>query len=136
MSFVPFELTNFSLENKKALALLILLMERKSVLVRELRQMNDSIEKSTVYNDEFKQKYAWVAILLQATNQIIGPALTVFRFRSIDSKFLSSQRIKAYSPQKASIRVETRENVQEMPNMIALKCGSQKKALAFKSIKS
>jgi len=66
--FVPFEKTKFSVENKKALGLLLLLLERKSLLVRELKKMNDFIEKQQQYNDEFKQKYAWIAIMLQATN--------------------------------------------------------------------
>lgn len=46
------------------MALLIMLLERKNALIREIRLMNDQNAKSQIYTDDFRQKYSWIAILL------------------------------------------------------------------------
>lgn len=62
---------------------------RKNKLIREIKTLNDQFAKSQLYTDDFRQKYAWTVIQLQATNSIIDPVLTVFRFRQIKSQFIS-----------------------------------------------
>jgi hypothetical protein len=62
---------------------------RKNTLLQEIRQLNDQFSKTPLYTEDFRQKYAWTAIQLQATNSVIEPVLTMFRFRSIKPEFLS-----------------------------------------------
>jgi hypothetical protein len=38
--------------------------------------------------EEVRQRYAWMTVQLQATNSIIEPVLTVFRFRQIKPEYL------------------------------------------------
>ena len=44
------------------MALLIVLFERKHVLINELKQYNDQFEKNQSYTNEFREKYAWTGI--------------------------------------------------------------------------
>ena len=92
MNFVPFDQTMFTEENRRALAMLILLFERKNALVEDLRSLNDSYEENQIFTDNFRQKYAWSAIQLQATNSIIEPVLTKFRYRMIKPEFLERRQ--------------------------------------------
>jgi hypothetical protein len=39
--------------------------------------------------EEFRQRYAWTAVQLQATNSIIEPVLTMFRLRSIRPEYIN-----------------------------------------------
>ena len=68
--------------------MLILLFERKNALIEDLKSLNDTFEKNPVYTESFRQKYAWSAIQLQATNSVIEPVLTIFRYRKIKSEYL------------------------------------------------
>ncbi|CDW86505.1 protein always early 2-like [Stylonychia lemnae] len=88
-NFIPFEHTQFSKDNIKAMALLIILFERKNRLINEIRALNDQYLRLPSYTEDFRQKYAWTAIQLQATNSIIEPVLTMFRYRQIKPEFLS-----------------------------------------------
>jgi hypothetical protein len=39
--------------------------------------------------ETFRQRYAWTVLQLQATNSIIEPVLTIFRFRQIKPEYLA-----------------------------------------------
>ena len=60
---------------------------RKNKLVQEMKAMNDQFQRNPQYTEDFRQKYAWTAIQLQATNSTIEPVLTMFRFRQIKPEF-------------------------------------------------
>lgn len=63
-------------------------MFRKNALIQEIRSLNDQFQRNPLYTEDFRQKYAWTAIQLQATNSVIEPVLTMFRFRSIKPEYL------------------------------------------------
>ncbi len=54
MNFIPFEQTSFNEENRKALAMLILLFERKNALIEDLKKLNDAFERNPIYTESFR----------------------------------------------------------------------------------
>jgi hypothetical protein len=75
------------------MAMLSILLERKSRILDELQRMNDSVEiiNSKGDSEEFKQKYAWVSLQLLVTNAVIEPVLTQFRLRKIKDRNSNSE---------------------------------------------
>mmetsp|Transcript_32335 Transcript_32335/g.23876 ORF Transcript_32335/g.23876 Transcript_32335/m.23876 type:complete len:166 (+) Transcript_32335:1672-2169(+) len=88
VNYIPFEHTEFSDDNLKSMAMLIILFERKNELISLIKELNDQYQRNCPYTEEFRQKYIWAQILLQATEQAIDPVITMFRFRKIRAEFL------------------------------------------------
>ena len=104
--YIPFGQTYLSDANKLAMAILIVLFERKQRLISELKALNDAFEKTQSYNEDYKQKYAWIGIQLQATNATIEPVLTRFRFRSINNEYVTQASTNANRAITAAVREE------------------------------
>ena len=96
---IQFNIENTEIDqtNIKAMGMLNLLLERKAMLIEELRRMNrvykSEIDDLRVKNESLssssssplKSKYAWVSLQLLVTNAIIEPVLSHFRMRKIKS---------------------------------------------------
>ena len=102
--YIPFGQTYLSDANKLAMSILIVLFERKQRLISELKALNDAFEKTQSYNEDYKQKYAWIGIQLQATNATIEPVLTRFRFRSINNEYVTQASTNANRALTGAVR--------------------------------
>mmetsp|Transcript_39565 Transcript_39565/g.38083 ORF Transcript_39565/g.38083 Transcript_39565/m.38083 type:complete len:83 (+) Transcript_39565:859-1107(+) len=59
MNYIPFEHTQFSPDNLKSMAMLIILFERKNELINQIKQLNDQYQRNIPYTEDFRQKYIW-----------------------------------------------------------------------------
>ncbi|CAI2361399.1 unnamed protein product [Moneuplotes crassus] len=79
-SLIPASASENGEPNVKSMAMMTLLLQRKTRILDELQRMNEILESNPSANEheEFKQKYAWVSLQLLVTNAIIEPVLSRF----------------------------------------------------------
>lgn len=63
-NFIPFHETCFNEDSILAMSVLTVLLERRNILIKELKRYNEIfLENRSKYNEEFRQKYAWTVLI-------------------------------------------------------------------------